>query len=293
MTAHPSSPDPPEEEPASRGRPATLALPVFNERKRIHDTLVRLGEQAVDMMRRYDWEILVVDDGSRDDSIDEIVRVATDVRLPLRLLAHDVNRGLGSALSTIFRESRGDLVVTVDADLTYSADHVSQLVRAWEATQAAVVVASPYAVGGSTRAVPWGLETRSRLANRYLAAMTGADVATFTGIVRAYDGEFVRSLPPLRGGSFANVEVLYEAWRRRHDVVEIPAHLDWSGQLDRRRRHNMLSQGALAEVAQVVVAGVRLRTVARRMRRATVPPHAHVTRTAPTDGPRRPESRTA
>jgi hypothetical protein len=145
---------------------------------------------------------------------------------------------------------------------------VRRLVEVWERTGAAVVVASPYASGGSTRAVPRSLEVRSRMANRYLAAMTGSRVATFTGIVRAYDGDFVRSLPPLRGGANANIAVLHEAWRQRLEVVEMPAELDWTGQAYRRSRHALISRGSIGESWSVIEQGARLRRVTRTLERA-------------------------
>jgi glycosyltransferase involved in cell wall biosynthesis len=249
-------------------RRATLALPVYNERPRIRATLEEISEHVIRAIPEYEWEVVVVDDGSHDATLDEVVVAAEELDLPILVLAHEVNCGLGSTLSTIFHASRGELIVAVDADLTYSIEHVRRLVEVWERTGAAVVVASPYASGGSTRAVPRSLEVRSRMANRYLAAMTGSRVATFTGIVRAYDGDFVRSLPPLRGGANANIAVLHEAWRQRLEVVEMPAELDWTGQAYRRSRHALISRGSIGESWSVIEQGARLRRVTRTLERA-------------------------
>jgi len=95
--------------------------------------------------------------------------------------------------------------------------------------------------------------------------MTGGWISTFTGIVRAYDGEFARSLPPLQGAATANVDALHEAWRQRRLVVEIPAVLNWSGQESRRSRHRVFGLGALRESAHVIRQGVRLHRLARRL----------------------------
>lgn len=246
-------------------RSATLALPVFEEALVIRETLTKLFQHITTELGRYEWEVVVVDDGSHDSSLEEIVNASRDLVLPMRLLAHDHNYGLGGALSTIFREARGDIIVTVDADLTYSADNVAPLVAALEASQAAVAVASPYMPGGVTRGVPAALEMRSRFANRFLSMMSGGRMSTFTGIVRAYDGEFARSLPPLLGAARANVDVLHEAWRQGLLVVEIPAELNWSGQQSRRGRHRMLRPADLLESAFVIWQGVRLGQVARRL----------------------------
>lgn len=251
---------------------ATLVLPVFNEEPRIRSTLVALYAFVSENVPTYDWELLVVDDGSHDGSLDAVVAAGQDLQLPLRVVAHEGNHGLGRALSTSFRMAKGDVIVVVDADLTYSVGHVARLITAMEATGAAVVVASPYTTGGLTRAVPRGLEVRSRMANRYLSLMTGRRVSTFTGIVRAYDGDFARSVPPLRGGANANIAVLHEAWRQHLKVVEIPAELDWTGQGYRRGRHAILSSKSLLESLSVLTQGARLMAVTRRRASESVAP---------------------
>jgi hypothetical protein len=73
----------------------------------------------------------------------------------------------------------------------------------------------------------------SRGANKLLAASSGHRVTTVTGMVRAYDGPFVRSLNLKAMGPEINAEILYKAQILRARVVEIPAHLDWSEQAER------------------------------------------------------------
>jgi hypothetical protein len=77
---------------------------------------------------------------------------------------------------------------------------------------------------------------RSLLANRLLSALDMGSISTVTGLVRAYDGPFVRSLDLKATDIDVNVEVLYKARVMRGQVVEIPALLDWSGIRHLRRR---------------------------------------------------------
>jgi hypothetical protein len=56
-----------------------------------------------------------------------------------------------------------------------------------------------------------------------------------TGMVRAYDGVFLRSLTLKAMGPEINTEILYKAQILRARVVEVPAHLDWSAQAERMR----------------------------------------------------------
>ena len=244
---------------------ATLAIPVYNEETNIVNTLWAVAEAMRDTNDGYRWEMLVVDDGSSDSTVQQVTAVARALPVPVRLLAHQTNLGLGGALATCFRYSRGDLLVTVDADLSYGPEHINRLVSAWEESRPAVVVASPYAAGGRTVDVPMALEVRSRTANRYLASVSGLPVSTYTGLVRAYSGDFARLLRPTRRGPSINVDVLFEAWRRGLRVLEIPATLDWSGKSDRRKRSQMASWKAVRESSRVLNDGRRLRLATRRM----------------------------
>src|SRR5262249_40595086 len=98
---------------------------------------------------------------------------------------------------------------------------------------ARVVVASPYMKGGRTSAIPWRREVMSKGVNKLLSRVSHSRVATVTGMVRAYDGPFIRSLDLKAMGPEINTEILYKAQIMGARVVEIPAHLDWSDQSER------------------------------------------------------------
>jgi glycosyltransferase involved in cell wall biosynthesis len=248
----------------------TLGLPVYQESADITRTLQTLAEH-VRLLDGFRWEMVVVDDGSRDGTPDVVERwvAASDLPLPVRLVRHARNQGLGAALQTVFSEARGDAVITLDADLSYDVEHIGRLLAAWRSEGAAVVTTSPYMRDGRLVEVPRLLALRSRMANRYLAGMSGTPVHTFTAMVRLYDGDFARSLPDLRRGPAANVQVLHLALRRGLHVTEIPATLDWSGRAPRRGRTQLLSRKALAESWRVFGDGVRLRR--HRPRAAAAP----------------------
>src|SRR2546428_7301781 len=91
-------------ETGSRGkRKVYVVLPVYNEEGRIESLLNHIDEAMEDAAIAY--EVILVDDGSRD-STQEIVR-ACATRMPIRLMKHEVNRGLGATI-------RDGLVAAVD-----------------------------------------------------------------------------------------------------------------------------------------------------------------------------------
>ena len=236
----------------------TVGVPAFNESERIEETVRSILDALAAHYRPEEWEVLAVDDGSTDSTAELLHRLSEETP-GVRYVTHARNLGLGGSLTTLFQESRGATVVAIDADLSYDVTHIHRLVAARELTRAAVAVASPYSAGGRTIAVPRDLEMRSRLANRYLTAMSRLPVRTYTGMVRAYDRTFIRTLPPLRAGASSNVEILAHAWRLGLPVVELPATLDWTGRQSRRDRTSVLSRDSVEESLRLLADGIRLR----------------------------------
>jgi glycosyltransferase involved in cell wall biosynthesis len=95
----------------------TVVLPAYNEGAALPHVLDELGEY---LDRSY--EVLVVDDGSTDDTAD----VAE--RYPVRLVQHGSNRGKGVAIRTGISEAQGENVVIMDADATYPVPAIKEMV---------------------------------------------------------------------------------------------------------------------------------------------------------------------
>lgn len=206
----------------------SVLIPAYNEAGMLEQNLSVIHDYLCGLSPRYRSEILVVDDGSSDATFEIADRIAAQ-RRGIRCLRHPVNLGLGQALRTGFAQAAGDYVVVLDSDLSYDTEHIERLLDALIAAKAQVAVASPYTKGGKVTGVPGYRLVLSRWANRFLAFFCPhADVRTLTSMVRAYDGDFLRSLN-LRGqGVDINTEILYKALLLRGRILEIPAHLDWT-----------------------------------------------------------------
>jgi glycosyltransferase involved in cell wall biosynthesis len=220
-------------EPATRLPSASIVVPAYNEAGVITRNLEVLYAHMQTLSDRYAWEIVVVDDGSTDDTpelIDEFAATHPGVRT----LHHVINFHLGQALKYAFSTCETDYVVTLDADLSYSVDHIERLLDAIVSTRARIVIASPYMKGGQTTAVPFHRKLFSRWANRILSWTAKGRLTTLTGMVRAYDTLFLQGLNLKAMDTEVNVEILYKAQLLRAHIVEIPAHLDWTHQGERR-----------------------------------------------------------
>ena len=103
----------------------SLVIPAFNEELRLLPTLERLHAHL--SQRSMSYEILVVDDGSRDRTR-EVVEAAA-ARLPhVILVCQRPNRGKGAAVRRGITESTGDILLIQDADLEYSPSDIPALI---------------------------------------------------------------------------------------------------------------------------------------------------------------------
>jgi len=90
----------------------SIIIPVFNERQFVAELVARVRAEPWDM------EVLVVDDGSTDGTVEILEEIAAADPV-IRLLRHEANQGKGAALRTGFAAATGDVLLVQDADLEY------------------------------------------------------------------------------------------------------------------------------------------------------------------------------
>lgn len=112
----------------------TVVLPCFNGGAAVADSVVRLAPALDERGLRY--EVIVVDDGSTDDTAERLkgIRVAQ-----VRVLKHETNQGKGAAVRTGLRAARGRNIVMTDHDLPYGAEAV---LRCYEALREGALLAA-------------------------------------------------------------------------------------------------------------------------------------------------------
>lgn len=111
----------------------SVVLPAFNEEESIEKAVRDTADFLPQRFR--DWEILVVDDGSKDDT----ARIVEDIAASeprVRLLRHEFNQGYGRALATGFRASSTDLVFYTDSDSQFDIRELADMVPLTEEADA-------------------------------------------------------------------------------------------------------------------------------------------------------------
>lgn len=200
----------------------SVVIPMYNEEENVLETLRRVNN----VLKKYkDYEILVVDDGSLDNTL-KLADEFASKNPHTHVLQHHVNMGMGMALRTGFENAKGDIIATIDADLSYSADHITKLVDEFIKDETVdIVVGSPYMKGGKVEDVPFFRLLLSRIANDFIGFSMDEHLSTVTGILRAYRKEVLDSLDLESKGTNINLEILSKASAIRYKIKEIPAVL--------------------------------------------------------------------
>lgn len=195
-----------------------VGIPAYNEATSIGDVVAAARPHA--------GTVLVVDDGSSDDTADAARRAGAEV------VAHATNGGYGAALRTIFAEAgrrEVDHLVILDADGQHDADDVPKLLAEQLASSADIVVGSRFVDGAETDAPLYrraGLSVVNGLTNLALGGRrSGLRVHDTQSGMRAYSARAVATLADdsaIGEGMCASTDILFHARDHRYSVAEVP-----------------------------------------------------------------------
>ena len=184
---------------------------------------MRVEEALVSFKGTY--EIIAVNDGSLDNTLDILNRLAEQDR-KLKVASYSKNVGRGMALRKGFKESSGEIIVSIDADLSYDPHYILDFVEVLRAEQDIdLVLASPYMPGGGVQNVPFLRLWISKLGNKILRFAMPNRIYTSTGIFRAYRRKLLDSLELESDGKEIHLEILSKALALGYRVKEIPTIL--------------------------------------------------------------------
>lgn len=185
----------------------TVIIPAYNEEEGILETINDV-KKAVDE----DYEIIVVDDGSSDDTYN--IAVTSGVRV----LKHEINQGKVAALETGVINASGDIIVTIDGDSTYEAARIADLVGLIENN-------TDLAIGSRFHGKIHGMKLFNRLGNWIfsflISILTGQQITDAQSGLRAFRKElFFRLAVKARGLDWES-EITSRALKEGYIVKEI------------------------------------------------------------------------
>jgi dolichyl-phosphate beta-glucosyltransferase len=200
----------------------SIIIPAYNEEQRIKASLEAVYSYL--NIQKFEYEVIVVDDGSSDNTKQHAIESLLYQSGRLRLIVNDNNKGKGFSIKRGILESKGELVLFSDADLSTPIQEIEKLIDA---------VSSGYDIAIASRSMkgacvkvhqPVYREFMGRFFNRIVQAFV------LKGIIDTQCGfklfkstpakEIARSM--LIDGFSFDVEMLYIARQRGFSIKEVP-----------------------------------------------------------------------
>jgi len=196
----------------------SVVLPVYEEAASL-DGLIRRIEAAL-RKERLSFEIIAVDDGSKDETRQILHTLASRHRRHLVVVRHLVNRGNGAALRSGIRVARGEIVVTMDADGQHSPEEIPALLREMP----------PYdlAIGERTGsyAGSWYRGAANRFYNAFSSWLARTEIRDLTSGFRAMRRDVALHFLPLFPQGFSAPTTTTLAFLKAgYNVAFVPIHV--------------------------------------------------------------------
>ncbi len=191
----------------------SAVLPAFNEEKIIAASATSMAATLADLTD--DYEVVVVDDGSRD-ATRQIVESLSVQDPRIRCISHPVNRGYGAALATGFTAAEKELIFMTDGDKQFDAREVAGFLPFIDEAEMVIGYRKPRMDTPMRRLNAWGWNLLVRLLFGYVARDVDCAFKLFRRSV--WQGLRVEST-----GATFSAEFLIRARRRGHHIKELRA----------------------------------------------------------------------
>lgn len=213
-----------------------IISPVLNEAPNM-ENLISGWNKLKQELNEFDFNFILVDDGSTDDTAKTAKALATSVNLTV--LSHEVNKGPGYAFGTGFeyladKLNKDDIVVTMEGDNTSRIETLKIMIGRIIRENVDVALASPLSYGGGVTNTKW----HRRMLGHMSSALTKIilnirGINTFTSFFRAYQSHVILTLQKHYGkrilefnGFECMVELLKKLTIFEFSISEVPMKLD-------------------------------------------------------------------
>lgn len=209
----------------------SIVVPLYNEEESVKELYTEIGDNCKNSVSNgliSEWEVLFVSDGSTDGS-EQLIKdlVQKDGGGHIHLIAFRKNFGKAAALQAGFRHAKGDIVITMDADLQDDPAEIENFIKKIDEGYD-LVSGWKY-----NRLDPLEKRLPSKLFNKVTTSLSGVKLHDFNCGFKAYRKEVVKSID-LYGEMHRYIPVL--ANRKGFRITEIKVH-------HRKREHGKSKYG--------------------------------------------------
>lgn len=197
----------------------SIVIPAFNEAGTIQLLLDKVAAVPLDVRR----QILVIDDGSRDETCRAVNEwLARNPGIGGQLIRHEKNAGKGAAVRTGIQAATGDIILIQDADLEYQPSDYPALFEPILSGRATVVYGSRL----DPRSRPSWISRKQWVANRILTGLTNllcrSHLTDMETCYKAFRGDVIKSLQLTADRFDIEPEITVKLLRAGHKIVEVP-----------------------------------------------------------------------
>lgn len=194
----------------------SIVIPLYNEEDSIINVLNRIPNH-------YIHEIIIVDDGSTDNSVNEIKKIKDK---NIIIIEHEINRGYGTALKTGIMRSNGDIIVTMDSDGQHDPQEIPKLIKPIIDMKAELCIGSRY-IGNSEYVIPLHTRMGEFCISFILWLLFNQKVGNNQSGFRAFRKEAIPYFNNIKNdGMGFTTELLCEFAYQGKKIIEIPINLN-------------------------------------------------------------------
>ena len=191
-----------------------VMIPVFNEDKSIGNIIMTIPKDVTDSI-----EILVIDDGSTDNTVDVAKKAGAD-----KIISHGFNKGLGIAFQTGIEtalEMNADIIVNIDADGQFNPKDIPRLVEPIISNKADMVTCSRFINKEWIPKMPWIKKIGNSIFTRFINFLTKQNFTDTQCGFRAYSREAALRMN-LMGKFTYTQEVFLDLSEKGMRITEVP-----------------------------------------------------------------------
>ena len=233
--------------PDSSTRLVSVIIPAKDEASTINSIITKIKQR----LSKYNFEIITVDDGSKDNTA-EIARATESI-----VISHKHNLGKGAAMKTGVGKSKGNIIVFIDSDGAHDPKDIPGIITLIIQNKADFVIGSRALRGSNLSGSPLARRLSNNLASFIISVIISFFPAPTTRIAKQQGGEYhlingrLKRITDCTSGFRAitrdawqrlnlasdgfqiETEMLYEAARNKLIMAEVPISCNWDSRLSR------------------------------------------------------------
>jgi len=195
----------------------SVFFPAYNEEANIKNTVLK-AKDVLDKLRLKDWEILIINDGSKDNTL-KVAQSLSKSDSRIKVINHKVNRGYGASLKSGLYNSKFEWITFTDSDGQFDFSEITNFIETEEKTKADLVIGFY-----KKRQETLFKIVTSKIWEALVFVLFGLKVKDIDCGFKLISRKVIEKIPPLESerGAFISSELLVKAKRAGFKIVEIP-----------------------------------------------------------------------